>query len=122
MSRSAEAQPARCGWRAELPHASTPTRIITALLAKPKKEHRIADMAGTILKHSKSVARRKLIAGANVKPGLVKPKKPSTARPATAKRVATEPSADEIAEREAVARAFFNPASARAAQAAFLKR
>jgi hypothetical protein len=79
-------------------------------------------MAEANLKQSKPVAPRKSAARATPKPVMHKSKKPATTRPMGSKRIATEPQPHEIAEREAVAQALFNPASARAARAAFLKR
>jgi hypothetical protein len=92
------------------------------MIAKPKNTTCIAVMAKAILKQSKPIAPRESTARATPKPVMHKSKKPAATRPVGSKRAATEPQTHEIAEREAVARALFNPASARAARAAFLKR
>lgn len=52
-----------------------------------------------------------------------RPRKTAARRPAKSGRgIPTEPTAQEIAARKAVARTFFNPVSAAAARGAFLKR
>lgn len=76
-------------------------------------------MAHAIMKQPKRVTQRKTAVRRTSKLVTSKPNKTTATG---TKRIATEPDAAEIAEREAVARAFFNPTSAHAARAAFLKR
>ena len=76
-------------------------------------------MATTLVKHKK-LARASRI-GASGKSRARGATKSGAKHPKSVVRSATEPTAKEIAEREAVARALFNPVSARAARAAFLK-
>ena len=80
-------------------------------------------MAGTALKHNKPVKPRKAALRGQSRSKSAQAKK-STAKQSSkpASPEATDPTATEIADREAVARSFFNPTSAHAARAAFLKR
>lgn len=89
-----------------------------ALLSQ-KTQRRIQCMVQSIAKPPKRVTQRKTAVRRTSKLATSKPDKTSGAG---RKRIATEPDQAEIAEREAVARTFFNPTSARAARAAFLKR
>lgn len=94
-------------------------------------------MAGSSIKGSKRVGGRKAVARhtaqrANGVFGARAAGKPTaaaqhpggrrTAKRDLAQSVPTEPTADDIAAREAVAQAFFNPVTAAAARAAYLKR
>src|SRR5579863_5033334 len=80
----------------------------------------IKAMAATLVT-KRQQKNRKVVSGGQPRSGAAKRNGKRAKEPA-ARRIATEPTAGEIAEREAVAHALFNPRSARAARAAFMKR